>query len=117
VTRCLECKKTLEDLYAGDPAISFGLCEQHGVWLDRASREIFEAVFAKAIGANAGRRNTVDARVRELTQEVEALATKLAGDETVSRHELARRVVVLERALVEIAQRVERLERTNRGPG
>jgi hypothetical protein len=93
--RCLVCTRALEEVYAGEgPVLSFGVCESHGVWLDRASREDFELVFAERIREFEG----YVTRVRELDRRVEAEALELAGDDTVDRLALALRIIGLERA-------------------
>lgn len=113
--RCPRCKTALEDLYAGTKkVISFGRCIEHGIWIDRETRSTFEEAYAEQIAQIAAVRGVVDDRVRALDAEVDAFAERLAGDATIDRKELARRVVVLERALVEQSQRIEQLERAMR---
>lgn len=116
--RCPRCKAALEDLYAGTKrVISFGRCVDHGIWLDRETRPAFESAYAEQIAEVAAIRGTVDDRVRKLDADVDAFAERLAGDATIDRKELARRVIVLERALVEQSQRIDQLERAIRALG
>jgi hypothetical protein len=96
--RCPSCKTPLDDLYAGvAPNIcSLGQCLEHGIWLDHTNRDGFEAAYAEAIRMTANARAAVTEQARE-QRELDELTERLAGDDTVSRSELARRLVRLER--------------------
>ncbi len=49
-TKCLVCKKPLNDLYKGAiDVLTLGQCVPHGVWLDRADRATFEAMYSTEI--------------------------------------------------------------------
>lgn len=95
-TKCLMCKKLLNDLYQGTvDVLTLGQCVDHGVWLESADLGIFEAMYAPEIVRQRIERaeqdelarvaNEVDpvvarlmVRVETLESQVRALQTELA---------------------------------------
>jgi hypothetical protein len=87
-TKCLVCKKPLNDLYQGNvDVLTLGQCLEHGVWLEAADRSIFEALYApEIVRARAERAEKaelarvseeVDPVVARLMQRVDALETQV----------------------------------------
>jgi hypothetical protein len=116
--RCPVCKTPLEDHYAGlhRSLVTFGKCAAHGIWVE-GDRLDFEAAFADVIHhheeecARRAEASREAARVRDEQAERErrALAdatARLAGDDTIDRSELARRIVTLELAVAELQRRL-----------
>ncbi len=90
-TRCLVCKAPLADLYAqlGQGALALGQCVDHGVWLQRATREHFERAYAHLIEqkrpAPAPTRFEVPSRVELLEQRIAALEQRVGELEAIVR--------------------------------
>jgi hypothetical protein len=93
-TRCLVCKKPLNDLYKGSvDVLTIGQCLDHGVWVEGSSRADFEALFAP------------ERRARE---EAAARAAELAALDPVAK--LLRRVDQLERIVAELQAEIATLK-------
>ena len=97
-TKCVVCKQLMNDLYKGAiDVLTLGQCLEHGVWLETADREIFEAMYADEIRAHRG-----------TTQEyVAKLATLAALDPDVAK--LTLRVDALEKLVRDLQYQINDL--------
>jgi hypothetical protein len=94
-TKCLTCKKPLNDLYKGAvDVLTIGQCMEHGVWLERSSRGDFEALFAPE--------RRVQAAAKEREDELADLDPELV--------KLLLRVEQLERVVVQLQAEIAALK-------
>lgn len=94
-TKCMVCKKPLNDLYKGAvDVLTIGQCLEHGVWLERSSRSDFEALFAPE--------RRVQAVVKEREEELSHLDPEVA--------KLIMRVETLERLVTQLQAEIAALK-------
>lgn len=97
-TRCLVCKKLMNDLYQGVvDTIVLGQCVDHGVWIESTDRDTFESMYSSVIGKTRRQREReAEAAEQRAKAEREAAerAARLHDDPIVV--DLIRRVQILE---------------------
>lgn len=90
---CPVCKSPLASLIpevtSGDPIV-LDVCNDHGAWLERATRADFERAFAPAITRHSG---------------IEQLVAALRAGDDASLRKVATRIVLLEERVREMAAR------------
>jgi len=95
-TRCLVCKKLMNDLYHGAvDTIVLGQCVDHGIWIETADRDTFESMYSSVIGKTRRQRE----REAEAAEAAER-AARLHDDPIVV--DLIRRVQILEAEVADL---------------
>lgn len=103
-TRCLVCKKLMNDLYQGAvDTIVLGQCVEHGIWIENADRDTFESMYSSVIGKTRRQREREAEEAEQRAREEREAAERAARlhDDPVVVH-LIRRVQILEAQVAEL---------------